>query len=115
MALRGRLTLMSALIVGVVLVLAAIVAYAAVRGELRGQVDDALRGNAAFYQRIAARFEGGARPLPDERTPPSSLGGPGAYAQLVGPNGNALQLGPSGGPPIPITRSDYAAATGQGD
>ena len=48
MALRGRLTLMSALIVGVVLVLAAIVAYAAVRGQLRGQVDDALRGNAAF-------------------------------------------------------------------
>jgi two-component system, OmpR family, sensor histidine kinase MprB len=114
-ALRGRLTVMSALIVGAILVLGAVVAYVAVRGELRGQVDDALRGNAAFYQRIAARFEGGVRPLPDERTPPSSLGGPGAYAQFVGPNGNAIQLGPSGRPPIPITRSDYAAATGQGD
>jgi hypothetical protein len=41
MALRARLTLMSAVIVGVTLVLASLVAYAAVRGQQRGQVDDA--------------------------------------------------------------------------
>ena len=38
MALRARLTLMSALIVGVTLVLASLVAYAAVRSQQRGQV-----------------------------------------------------------------------------
>ena len=99
MALRARLTLMSAVIVGVTLVLASLVAYAAVRGQQRGQVDDALRGNAAFYQRLAARAGGGPPPgQPGERTPPPSLGGPGGYAQLVRPNGNAIELGPAGGP-----------------
>jgi hypothetical protein len=90
-ALRGRLTLLSAGIVGVVLVLAAIVAYAAVRNQLYGQVDDALRGNAAFYQRVAGRFSGGP---PRAEAPPPSLGGPGGYAQVVRPNGLVLELGP---------------------
>jgi two-component system, OmpR family, sensor histidine kinase MprB len=112
MALRGRLTLMSALIVGVVLVLASVVAYAAVRGQLRGQVDDALQGNVAFFQRLAFRA-GAGPPPPGDRTPPSSLGGPGGYAQLVRADGRAIELGPAGGPPLPVTREAIAAATGQ--
>ena len=67
MALRARLTLMSAVIVGVTLVLASLVAYAAVRGQQRGQVDDALRGNAAFYQGLAARAGGGSPGRPGRR------------------------------------------------
>ena len=114
MALRARLTLMSALIVGVILVLASLVAYAAVREQQRGQVDDALRGNAAFYQRLAARAGGGPPPgQPGEQTPPPSLGGPGGYAQLVRPNGNAIELGPAGGPPLPVTGETLATANGQ--
>jgi two-component system sensor histidine kinase MprB len=114
MALRARLTLMSAVIVGVTLVLASLVAYAAVRGQQRGQVDDALRGNAAFYQRLAARAGGGPPPgRPGERTPPPSLGGPGGYAQLVRPNGTAIELGPGGGPPLPVTGAALATAAGQ--
>ena len=111
MALRGRLTLMSAGIVGVVLVLAAIVAYAAVRNQLYGQVDDALRGNAAFYQRVAGRFSGGPAPRPE--APPPSLGGPGGYAQVVRPNGLALELGPPGSVTLPVTNEALAAAGGQ--
>ena len=112
MALRARLTLMSAVIVGATLVLASLVAYAAVRGQQRGQVDDALRGNAAFYQRLAARAGGGPPPgQPGERTPPPSLGGPGGYAQLVRPNGNAIELGPAGGPALPVTRSRRPTAS----
>ncbi|HEX7299928.1 MAG TPA: HAMP domain-containing sensor histidine kinase [Solirubrobacteraceae bacterium] len=103
---------MSALIVGVVLVLASVVAYAAVRGQLRGQVDDALRGNAAFFQRLAFRA-GAGPPPPGERTPPSRLGGPGGYAQLVRPDGSALELGPAGGPSIPVTHEAIAAANGR--
>jgi two-component system sensor histidine kinase MprB len=112
-ALRARLTLMSAVIVGVTLVLASLVAYAAVRGQQRGQVDDALRGNAAFYQRLAARAGGGQPGPPGERTPPPSLGGPGAYAQLVRPDGSAIQLGPAGGPALPVTREALATARGE--
>jgi two-component system, OmpR family, sensor histidine kinase MprB len=112
-ALRARLTLMSAVIVGVTLVLASLVAYAAVRGQQRGQVDDALRGNAAFYQRLAASAGGGPPPgQPGDRTPPPSLGGPGGYAQLVRPNGNAIELGPAGGPALPVTGETLATADG---
>jgi two-component system sensor histidine kinase MprB len=115
LALRARLTLMSAVIVGVTLVLASLVAYAAVRGQQRGQVDDALRGNAAFYQGLAARAGGGSPGRPGERTPPPSLGGPGGYAQLVRPNGEAIQLGPAGGPALPVTRQALATAGGEAD
>jgi two-component system, OmpR family, sensor histidine kinase MprB len=114
-ALRARLTLMSALIVGVTLVLASLVAYAAVRSQQRGQVDDALRGNAAFYQQVAARAAGVPPGRPGERSPPPSLGGPGGYAQLVRPNGNAIQLGPAGGPELPVTKEALATANGDAE
>jgi two-component system sensor histidine kinase MprB len=103
---------MSAGIVGVILVLASLVAYAAVRDQQRGQVDDALRGNAAFYQQIAARATGAAPGRPGERSPPPSLGGPGGYAQLVRPNGSPIQLGPAGGPTLPVTKETVATANG---
>src|SRR5262249_48603008 len=86
-ALRGRLMLMSSLIVGVILVLGSCVAYAAVRNQQIGQIEDALRGNVAFYQRVAARFSGEPPPGRPENAPPPSLGGPGAYVQLVRPTG----------------------------
>ena len=107
--------LMSAGIVGVILVLASLVAYAAVRDQQRGQVDDALRGNADFYQQIAARAAGVPPGRPGERSPPPSLGGPGGYAQLVRPNGNAIQLGPAGGPTLPVTKETVATAMGDSD
>jgi two-component system sensor histidine kinase MprB len=103
---------MSAGIVGVVLVLAAIVAYAAVRNQLYGQVDDALRGNAAFYQRVAGRFSGGP---PRAESPPPNLGGPGGYAQVVRPNGLVLELGPPNSVTLPVTNEALAAASGQSD
>jgi two-component system sensor histidine kinase MprB len=112
MALRGRLTLMSALIVGATLLLASLVAYAAVRSQQLGQVDDALRGNVAFYQRVSARFSGAPRPERPENAPPPSLGGPGSYVQLVQSDGDVFQLGP-GGLVLPVTREALATANGQ--
>jgi two-component system sensor histidine kinase MprB len=105
---------MSALIVGVTLVLASLVAYAAVRNQQVGQVDDALRGNVAFYQRVAARFSGAPQPGRPENTPPPNLGGPGAYVQLIRPNGDAFELGP-GGLSLPVTRKALATAVGQSE
>ena len=114
MALRGRLTLMSALIVGVTLVLASVIAYAAVRGHQLGQVDDALRGNVAFYQRVSARLGAGPAPGRPESAPPPSFGGPGAYVQLVRPGGDAFEIGP-GGLALPVTREAIATANGESD
>jgi two-component system sensor histidine kinase MprB len=107
---------MSAVIVGVILVLGSLVAYAAVRNQQLGQIDDALRGNAAFYQRVAARFGGGPPPSGQPAdTPPPNLGGPGAYVQVVGPNGRAYDLGPTGGLPLPVTPKALKVANGRSD
>jgi two-component system sensor histidine kinase MprB len=114
MALRGRLTLMSALIVGVILVLASVIAYAVVRGQQIGQVDDALQGNAAYYQRATARFGGGAPPRQGGNTPPPSLGGPGAYVQVVRPDGSAISIA-SSGLALPVTEEAVATADGRSD
>ena len=44
MGLRQRLTLLTTLVVGGVIAIAAVASYAALRAELRGQVDDQLTG-----------------------------------------------------------------------
>ena len=114
MALRGRLTLMSALIVGVTLLLASLVAYAAVRNQQLGQVDDALRGNVAFYQRVIARYTGTAPPVRRQDAPPPSLGGPGSYVQIVQPDGDVAVIGPAG-LTLPVTRDALATANGRSE
>ena len=51
MALRHRLTILTAATVGITVVLISVVAYVALRSELRGQVDDALYSQ---YQQVRA-------------------------------------------------------------
>jgi two-component system sensor histidine kinase MprB len=117
MALRGRLTLMSALIVGVTLVLASIVAYAAVRNQLRGQVDDALRAQAATTLHKIGILQSGGLPRGVKVPPlPPSQGGPGNYIQAVGPDGSVLPLDGAAqfGLTIPVTGQDMAVAAGRG-
>jgi len=62
--------------VGIAVVLVACVCYFVVRGQLRGQVDDALRAQATAVER-GFQLE---RPLPGIS---ASVGGPAPYAQLV--------------------------------
>ena len=66
MSLRYRLALVSAAGVALALVLAALVCYVVVRRELRGQVDDSLKAQAA---RIAG---GDLQALGDEGMPAPS-------------------------------------------
>ena len=58
MGLRRRLTLLTTLVVGGVVVLAAVACYAVIRAELRGQVDDQLTGQGA----LLGPFGGGGGP-----------------------------------------------------
>jgi two-component system sensor histidine kinase MprB len=104
MSLRRRLVLLSGLSVALAVVAAALVSYAAVRSELRGQVDDSLSAQARVIpppkrlQRPRARL-----PRPPGRTT-ETIG----YAQLLSRNGRVRALG--GSPRIPVSASDTALA-----
>jgi two-component system, OmpR family, sensor histidine kinase MprB len=104
--LRRRLTLMSALAVGVTVALASLVCYLAMRSELRAQVDRRLRSQGELVQRIGA-VRGGALPAPPRRA-----GGPAEFSQVVGPDGGVRER--LGGLAIAVARGDRAVAGGEG-
>ena len=106
MTLRRRLTLMSAVAVGVTVALASLVCYLAMRSELRAQVDRRLRAQGELVQRIGA-LRGGALPAPPRRS-----GGPAEFSQVVAPDGGVRDR--LGGLPIAVASGDRAVAGGQG-
>ncbi len=117
MGLRRRLTLLTTLVVGGVVIVAAIACYAVIRAELRGQVDDQLTGQGE----LVGPFGGGGGPGfgpggsgPGRGIPglPPRAGGAAPFAQLVGPSGAAVGLRGSG--TIPVTAGDRAIAAGRG-
>ena len=79
MALRRRLSIIAAASVGVAILIAVVVCYAVVRGQLRGSVDDSLRAQASAIQ------HGNAVSLAQKSVAPipASAGGPAQYAELV--------------------------------
>jgi two-component system sensor histidine kinase MprB len=87
MSLRARLTLAAAVAVAVAVAVASVVAYVAVRSELRGEVDEALAERAQAIGAIRI----GVAPFRENqfflRIPSPQLGGPGGYIQVVGPEG----------------------------
>ena len=90
MSLRRRMTITVGVCVGVAVALAAVVAYVAVRSELRGQVDDDLNAQAervaAFAPEIAL-----AGPPPDVLDAPAgSDAGPADVVRLIGPGGDVV-------------------------
>lgn len=112
MTLRGRLTLMSALVVGAVLVLAAVTCFLVMRNELRSQVDEALQNQAALVRRLRSipRPAGaGARlRLP---APPKRAGGPAPYAQFLTRSG-VVRRPPGNADRLPVDALDRAVAHG---
>jgi two-component system sensor histidine kinase MprB len=111
-SLRARLTVSSAAIVGVILMLAGVVCFTVIRHELRGQIDSALRAQGAIVRDLP-RIR--ARP-----TPPSGLrlpraprgGGVRPDAQLISRSGALRRLGDQGGP-LPVDLVDRAIAAGR--
>ncbi len=86
MALRRRVALVSAVAVGIAVVAAAFVCYFVVRGQLRGEVDNALRAQATAVQQ--GDFHALSQQLPGI---PASAGGPAPYVQAVMPDGETLR------------------------
>jgi two-component system sensor histidine kinase MprB len=83
--LRRRLALVAAAAVAVAIVMVATASYVVVRGQLRGQVDDALKAQASAVQ--TGDFHALDQQLPGI---PPSAGGPAQYVQIVGADGSAL-------------------------
>jgi two-component system, OmpR family, sensor histidine kinase MprB len=139
MSLRRRLILLCAAAVAVAICIAAVGSYVAVRGELRGQIDDALEANADALQRITGpegpgSFERGLPARVVERLPkrlreramerlPGGGNGPdpplppGAtmiVVQGISPGGK-VGGPPARGPSLPVTSTDrQVAQTGEG-
>jgi two-component system sensor histidine kinase MprB len=82
MALRRRLSIISAAIVGIAIVIACVVCYAVVRSQLLGSIDNALRNQRSLIEATGdVQTSGG---LPSRS---ASAGGPAPYVQLVYTNG----------------------------
>ncbi len=116
MSLRARIALAAAGAVAVAVVLAAAATYVLVRGQLRGEVDDALRGRARAAAAFGVRLES-SRPfsaIPVE--PGVRLGGAGSYLQVVTSNGDVVSASRSTpSVEIPVTSATRAVARGDGD
>ncbi|PZS08681.1 MAG: two-component sensor histidine kinase [Solirubrobacterales bacterium] len=106
MPLRRRLALIAGAAVGVAIVLAAVVCWVVVRGQLRGQVDDALDGQAALVQRVGNLALGDDLP-----GLPASAGGRAPYAQVVAADGSVMLN--RGGVSLPVDAATRSIAGGQ--
>jgi two-component system, OmpR family, sensor histidine kinase MprB len=112
MSLRRRLVLVSAAAVGVAILLAAVVSYVAVRGELRGQVDDALNAQVDRVRRIAPLrpgLEQGPRPSMPLPAPPPREGGPAPYVQFISPGG-VVHPAPDSAARLPVGAAERSVA-----
>jgi two-component system, OmpR family, sensor histidine kinase MprB len=111
MALRHRLTLLAAATVGVTVVLVAVVAYVALRDELRRQIDDSLTTRYAQIERVAQQhgpFQalGGRLPPPESRA--GDFSGP---VQYLSAEGNVVRSARSDFT-VPVDDDDRAVAGG---
>jgi two-component system sensor histidine kinase MprB len=103
--LRRRIGLVAAAAVGIAVALASMICYFEVRKQLRGQIDNSLRAEAAaVYQTRSIDAV-----LSNLAIPPNA-GGPAPYVQIVGSNDEGMRS--IGGLELPITAATRSAAAG---
>ena len=109
MTFRTRVAIVSAVAVALAIAAASGVTYVVVRGELRDQVDAALRQRAATINRLRI----GETPSGQEYldVPPPLFGGAAGYTQLVTSAGKTIRA-PDETVQLPVTDRDKAAAAG---
>jgi two-component system sensor histidine kinase MprB len=114
MSFRARVALAAAGAVAVAVVLAAVATYVLVRGQLRGEVDDALQGRARVVAAFGVRLgsPAGLPRIPVE--PIVRLGGAGAYTQVVSSSGDVV-FPPAPVVRVPVTKDTIAVAKGAHD
>jgi two-component system sensor histidine kinase MprB len=105
MPLKRRVGLVAGAAVGVAVLIALIVSYLVVRGQLLDQVDGALNAQMAAVQNGQLRL---GQPLPGV---PPSAGGSAQYFQIIGSDGNVL----GGSIALPISSEAKSVASGNGD
>jgi len=106
MTLRRRMTLIVSVTVGAAILLASVIAYVAVRSELRGQVDDEFDSQLDRFAAIGTQLPGGAPPAPDLlRLGLAPDAAPAFFARFVSASGEVVrELGP-GDVPVPAPDS----------
>jgi two-component system sensor histidine kinase MprB len=109
MTFRTRLTLVGTVAVAVAIAAASGVTYVVVRGELRDQVDEALRQRAATINRLRIGETPSGKEYLD--VPPPLFGGAAGYTQLVTSAGKTIRA-PGETVELPVTDRDKAAAAG---
>jgi two-component system sensor histidine kinase MprB len=112
MTLRRRLTILAATSVALAICLASVVVYLAVRGELRGQIDDGIRAEGERIAQVIPQLNGQLPqelpvPPPDA---PGSFGPSPIFVQRIAPDGTVSEAGQPGAP-IPISGSSEAIAS----
>jgi two-component system sensor histidine kinase MprB len=106
MPLKRRVGLVAGAAVGVAVVIAAIVSYLVVQGQLLNQVDGALNAQMAAIQNHELQL---GQSLPGI---PPSAGGSAQYFQIIGADGRVL---PGGNIALPISPQANSVAAGNGD
>ncbi|MEA2218649.1 MAG: two-component system, OmpR family, sensor histidine kinase MprB [Solirubrobacteraceae bacterium] len=109
MALRHRLTILTAATVGVTVVLVSLVAYVALRSELRGQVDAALE---AQLQQVRDTGRLIVRPGLSFPPAPAREGGPSGPVQVITQSGDVF-IRAEGDLDVPVDEVDREVARGQ--
>jgi two-component system sensor histidine kinase MprB len=85
MSLRRRLSYVAAAVVGIAIILVALICYWVVRGQLRGEIDNELKAQAAAIQE--GHVDSLTQQLPGL---PASAGGPAPYVQVALPDGSQV-------------------------
>jgi two-component system, OmpR family, sensor histidine kinase MprB len=111
MTFRGRLTLAAAIAVAVAVALASLLVYFVVRGELRGQLDEALADRADKIMRGPIDVEATGTGKFFVNVPRPLLGGAGGYLQLVRADGRTARER-STDVALPVTDRVRAVAAG---
>jgi two-component system, OmpR family, sensor histidine kinase MprB len=112
LSLRARLTIGTACTLALAICVGFLAAYFVVRGQLRGEIDTALRDRAASMVSIARARSTAGLPTPPRnvRVQTPKLGGAAGYAQFVGAGGT-ISLPANESIRLP---ADGAAAVGSG-